>query len=113
MKLRSNKETTDVPAEYLKVAIKDEEFLRLLTDVFADIWSTKNKPDDWRTNRLVTLFKNKGSPREAGNYRGLSIGSVICKVSLAIILHRGTRARFRMSRTVFAPHEAVLTRSTP
>ena len=61
MKLRPNKATTDVPAEYLKVAIKDPEFCELLTDIFAEIWSTKAIPDDWRTNRLVTLFKPPGS----------------------------------------------------
>ena len=43
-KLRSNKASTDVPAEYLKVAIKNPEFGEILVDIFDDIWTSKKYP---------------------------------------------------------------------
>lgn len=43
-------------------------------------------PTSWACSRLEALWKNKGSRLEASNYRGLSIGSVLCKICINIIL---------------------------
>lgn len=45
-------------------------------------------PTSWACSRLEALWKNKGSRLEASNYRGLSIGSVLCKICINIILER-------------------------
>ena len=45
-------------------------------------------PEIWRKTSITALYKNKGSRKDAKNYRGLSIGSTFIKVAMAIALER-------------------------
>ena len=42
----------------------------------------------WGNYRLKTLWKGKGSTTDPSKYRGLSIGSTVCKLIINIILVR-------------------------
>ena len=42
----------------------------------------------WGNYRLKTLWKGKGSTTDPSKYRGLSIGSTVCKLIINIILER-------------------------
>ena len=42
----------------------------------------------WGNSRLKTLWKGKGSKSDPSKYRGISIGSTVCKLMINIILER-------------------------
>ncbi len=42
-------------------------------------------PLDWKRARISAIFKNKGSRKQAGNYRPVSLTSIICKVLESLI----------------------------
>ena len=43
-----------------------------------------NVPDGWKVAEVTAIFK-KGSPAEAGNYRPVSLTSVVCKMMESLI----------------------------
>ena len=45
-------------------------------------------PNSWGNSRLKTLWKGKGSKKDPAKYRGISIGSSVCKLLINIILER-------------------------
>ena len=53
-----------------------------------NVWENLDIPSSWGNSRLKTLWKGKGSKKDATKYRGLSIGSTICKLIVNIILSR-------------------------
>ena len=52
------------------------------------IWTTFTLPPSWLISSITCLFKNKGSRRDASNYRGLSIMSTMSKIIIAVIISR-------------------------
>ena len=68
---------------------------------FCRIWEGKDEiPQEWRCSKVIPLYKNKGDPKEASNWRGLSIGSNLCKLWLICVLER---ARSGMGRRLAIP----------
>ena len=55
-----------------------------LTWIFQKSFDTGTVPSDWRTANISPIFK-KGSRRDPGNYRPVSLTSVVCKVMESII----------------------------
>ena len=53
-----------------------------------NLWNDLDIPDAWGNSRLKTLWKNKGSKSDPSKYRGISIGSTVCKLIINIILER-------------------------
>ena len=57
--------------------------IELLHQLFAVIWYEESVPPQWREGLIVNLFK-KGDKEDPGNYRGITLLSVvgkdICKV---------------------------------
>ncbi|KAL8611454.1 hypothetical protein ACOMHN_014509 [Nucella lapillus] len=54
----------------------------------ADIWDTEDMPQEFRDATIVSLYKNKGSKSDCGNYRGISLLSIAGKIMARIILNR-------------------------
>ena len=52
-----------------------------------DIWKHEYMPQDWNYANIVPIFK-KGSRKECGNYRGISLLSIAGKIMARIILNR-------------------------
>ena len=86
--LKNNKASNDVAPEILKAASYDQSFVENFHQLIIEVWRSRNVPAQWGESRLETIFKNKGSRRDPNMYRGLSIGSSVCKVLIQIILKR-------------------------
>ena len=61
-----------------------EQVSEMLTDIFNSSMGSGQVLEDWRVANVTTLFK-KGSREELGNYRPVSLTSVVGKVLETII----------------------------
>jgi len=89
-KLRNGKAANDIPSIFLKLAAENVEFLSELTKMYQDVWSTMQVPKLWGHSRLISLWKGplKGKIDDPTAYRGLQIGSTLCKLMVVIIINR-------------------------
>ena len=86
--LNTGKATIDVEAEILQCADSIPQFRNHLEEYFRQIWSSAEVPEQWRLSGMTPIWKKKGSASDPTKYRGLSIGSTLCKVGVNIILKR-------------------------
>ena len=88
--MKNRKAANDVPLEYIKSAMKCKEFRSELVKLYNTIWETKMLPSKWGHTKLVTIWKgaSKGSSTDPKAYRGLQIGSSLCKVISIVIINR-------------------------
>jgi len=70
--------------EYLHYA--GPEAMRLLVELFAQVWKSEIVPDDWHQGIIVPIYKGKGSRSDCKNYRGITLLSVPGKVFAHVIL---------------------------
>lgn len=75
-----------IPAEIYKAA--GPNALEAFHDVLLSIWEEEEMPDDFRDALIVSLYKNKGSKSDCGNYRGISLLSIAGKIFARVILNR-------------------------
>nr|KAG5693154.1 hypothetical protein BaRGS_035352 [Batillaria attramentaria] len=75
-----------IPAEIYKVA--GPNALEAFHDILLSIWEEEEMPDDFRDALIVSLYKNKGSKADCGNYRGISLLSIAGKIFARVILNR-------------------------
>ena len=61
-----------------------EQVSEMLTDIFNSSLQSGQVPEDWRVANVTPLFK-KGSREELGNYRPVSLTSVVGKVLETLI----------------------------
>ena len=89
-KLKNGKAANDIPSELLKYAVDCEPLLTELERLIGIVWKTETTPSMWSHTKLVALWKGaaKGSSKDPSAYRGLQIGSTLCKLTIAIILDR-------------------------
>ena len=89
-KLKNGKASNDIPSLFLKHASENIEFLTELTRLYKDVWSTLQVPKMWSHSRLISLWKGplKGKVDDPTAYRGLQIGSTLCKLMVVIIINR-------------------------
>ena len=59
----------------------------LLEQLFSVIWREETVPKQWREGLIVNLFK-KGDREDPGNYRGITLLSVVGKVFCKILNNR-------------------------
>ena len=64
-----------------------EQVSKMLTDIFNSSLESGQVPEDWRVANVTPLF-NKGSREELGNYRPVSLTSVVGKVLETLIRDR-------------------------
>ena len=58
-----------------------------LKDVFDIAWKCGKTPHEWREAIIVPIYK-KGSRDECGNYRGISLLSVVGKIYARVVCDR-------------------------
>lgn len=88
--LKSGKSANDIPTAYIKSAISCKLFLEEMLELYRTIWETNQIPTKWGHSKLVALWKGsaKGSAENPDAYRGLQIGSSLCKIMVVIIINR-------------------------
>ena len=89
-KLKGGKASNDIPMEYIKHSTESNEFMNEITKMFETIWTTKVIPKDWCHSKLVTLWKgpSKGKATDPTTYRGIQVGSSLCKILITLIINR-------------------------
>ncbi|MDE0908581.1 MAG: reverse transcriptase family protein [SAR324 cluster bacterium] len=80
-KMRSQKAAGDskVPAEYLKVMMRDEVGAQLIMDCIEEYWVKGVTPAEWNSLRLKTLPKS-GDLSKVGKWRGIYLMDSVCKL---------------------------------
>ena len=86
-KLKTGKASNDVDPEILKKC-EHPVVLQVIHKLAENFWSNNELPMAWGNSRLKTLWKGKGSKSDPTKYRGISIGSTVCKLMISIILER-------------------------
>ena len=86
-RLKSGKASNDVDPELLK-RCEHPVMLTVIHRKASNLWENLDMPAAWGNSRLKTLWKGKGSKSDPSRYRGLSIGSTLCKLIINIILER-------------------------
>ena len=66
------------------------EFVEEIVKLYQTIWYTCTIPKSWGHSKLVTLWKGptKGKVDDPTTYRGLQIGSSLCKIIIIIVINR-------------------------
>ena len=85
--LKSGKASNDLDPEQLK-KFEHPLMLQVIDRMANNLWSNLDIPAVWGNSRLKTLWKRKGSKSDPSKYRGVSIGSTVCKLIINIILER-------------------------
>ena len=75
-----------IPAEMYKAA--GPVAVDTLHEIFCSVWGEETMPQDFRDATVVSLYKNKGSKSDCGNYRGVSLLSVAGKILARVVLNR-------------------------
>ena len=75
-----------IPAEIFKSA--SPVALEALHSLLTSIWEGEDVPKEFRKATFVSLFKNRGSKTDCGNYRRFSLLSVAGKILALVILSR-------------------------
>ena len=86
--LNGGKSSLDVEPEIIKLADTIPNFKTAIEHYFHKIWSELQIPKQWRTSKITPIWKRKGSASDPSKYRGISNGSILCKVGMNIILKR-------------------------
>ena len=75
---------------FLRVHLKTMNFFNEILDVYQTIWNNNSIPKKWGCSKLITIWKgpSKGSAEDPATYRGLQIGSTLCKVLIILIINR-------------------------
>ena len=88
--LKEGKSACDVPIAYIKCSMNSQEFVEELVKLYQTIWESKLIPKEWGHSKLVCLWKGpeKGSASDPTTYRGLQIGSSLCKIMVILLMER-------------------------
>ena len=73
-----------IPADVVKYG--EDRLKEMIYEVICHVWDT-SVAQDWRDAILVSLFK-KGDKSECGNFRGISLLSIVGKVFARVLLNR-------------------------
>lgn len=74
----------------MKYGSDSDELLSSIHSILCDVWKTCIIPSSWIHTKLVASWKgsSKGSATDPKAYRGLQVGTVMCKVLVITILSR-------------------------
>ena len=89
-KLKEKKASNDIPTAFVKHAADSRQFRNEILELYKTIWATRIVPTEWGHSKLITLWKgpSKGKAEDPSTYRGLQIGSLLCKIMVMIIINR-------------------------
>ena len=89
-KIKGGNSSNDVPTEFLKSAIERDEIATELERIYKTISESKCIPSAWGHSKLITIWKgsSKGSSSDPKAYRGIQIGSTLCKIMISLLLRR-------------------------
>ena len=59
-----------------------------LTKIFNQAWAEKTVPEDWQRAVITPIWKKKGSKRDCGAYRRISLLSLVGKMFARILSNR-------------------------
>jgi hypothetical protein len=62
--------------------------IEILAEMFNKVKRGKGFPDDWKIAVICPVYKGRGKWGEPGNYRGISLLSVLCKIYSGILAGR-------------------------
>lgn len=79
-----NKKANNIPAEIFKA--EGANALDAFHDVLQSIWSKEAMSEDFQSALIAALYNNKGS--NCGNYRGISLLSVMEMIFTHVLLNR-------------------------
>ena len=88
--LKERKSANDIPIAFIKCAIDSKEFVTEIVNLYQTVWETNTIPKSWGHSKLVAIWKgaSKGKSSDATSYRGLQIGSNLCKIMAILIINR-------------------------
>ena len=89
--LNDRKSAIDIEGEFFKIGSEIPVFMESLRDYFSTVWTTKQIPLKWTISRITAIWKRKGHVLDPTKYRGISIGTTLCKIAMNIILKRMSR----------------------
>ena len=89
-KLKERKASNDIPTAFVKHAADNNQFRNEIVRLYKTIWETQMVPTEWGHSKLITIWKgpSKGKAEDPSTYRGLQIGSLLCKIMVMIIINR-------------------------
>ena len=71
--------------------------------LYRKVWDEEYIPEDWKKG-LINKIPKKGDLTDCGNWRGITLNSVIAKILGRILINRikdGTDKKLRKEQTVF------------
>lgn len=74
----------------LKLCVKCEDILDLLSGLFSACYTLSAIPADWKSSIIYPLYKGKGDKTDIGNYRPISLTSVVRRLYESIWLQHLT-----------------------
>jgi len=78
-----------------------------LTGMIKQVWQTGVISPDWKKGIILPIYKEKGSPKNCKNYRGISLLSTPGEVLIATVLLNKVRdqllAHRRVEQSRFTP----------
>ena len=86
--LNNGKSSLDIEAEILKLAESIPSFTSAVKLYFGKIWEHVQIPSQWRTSKINSIWKGKGSLTDPTKQRGISNSSILCKIGMNIVLKR-------------------------
>ena len=85
-RMKNGRSALDAPPELFKYARESPYLQKRLLALLSKIWEEKRVPMSWGKSSITSLWKNKGSAKDASKYRVLCLSSVLLKIMIAIIL---------------------------
>ena len=86
--LKARKASNDIDSKLLQKLNSHPIMLQVVHRMTTNLWDNLDLPMTWGNSLLKTLWKGKGSKKDPAKYRGISIGSTVCKLVMNIILNR-------------------------
>jgi hypothetical protein len=88
--MKNNKATgfDGIPAKMWKMFCTIKGRLEILVEMFNKIKRGKGFPEDWKIAVICPVYKGRGKRGEPGNYRGISLLLVLCKIYSGILAGR-------------------------
>jgi len=85
-----------------------EELAKPLSIIYQQSWLTAEVPDDWRITNVTLIYK-KGRKEDPGNYKPVSLTSVLGKIMEGITKHLKDNQGIRPSQHGFMKGRSCLT----